>query len=41
MLERVKPSRVKGSLRRAAPALDRFSGVITEPQWNLMRHYVR
>ena len=27
MLERVKPSRVKGSLRRASPALDPFSGV--------------
>lgn len=31
MPERVKPSRVKGSLRRASPALDPFSGV-TEPR---------
>ncbi len=38
MLERVKPSRVKGSFRRASPALDRFSGV-TEPRSSLMRHY--
>ena len=31
MPERVKPSRVKGSLRWASPALDPFSGV-TEPR---------
>lgn len=36
--ERVKPSRVKGSLRRASPSLDPFIGV-TESRSDLMRHH--
>ena len=36
--ERVKPSRVKGSLRRASPSIDPFIGV-TESRSDLMRHH--